>query len=263
MTGLLEQPQYLGAPACSSCRRLILHLATNVSEGCLCSFNRNGLLMMKRQSRHTFRINRIHTGLATIPMAVTASSAFPGFFPPIELSGADVGASEGEFGRQVFTDGGVFDNLGVRMFRMLQRPLLTESRLSRDDFVDFASLVEAFRQVNESGADTPLRRLGQILVASSRRTEPQLLVDTTTNGAGGGRGEEVLVHMLDHARAIIRSSTSRSSGLPMASAEVDVLLRRAQRIRQPRTGRSILAQSASFRRGLSESDRERLFSPAQ
>src|SRR5689334_9857466 len=57
-------------------------------------------------------------------MAVAASSAFPGFFPPLELTGRDVGARGGEFGRQAFTDGGVFDNLGVRMFRWLQ-PLLT------------------------------------------------------------------------------------------------------------------------------------------
>src|SRR6516165_5037319 len=42
-------------------------LATNLSEGCLCSFHRNGLLMMRRQSGATFRIERIHIGLATVP----------------------------------------------------------------------------------------------------------------------------------------------------------------------------------------------------
>ena len=66
-------------------------------------------------------MDRVHTGLATVPMAVTASSAFPGFFPPLELTGADVGASVGEFGRQTYTDGGVFDNLGVRMFHFLEQ----------------------------------------------------------------------------------------------------------------------------------------------
>ena len=58
-------------------------------------------------------------------MAVAASSAFPGFFPPLELTGADVGAKSGDFGRQAYTDGGVFDNLGVRMFRCLE-PMLAE-----------------------------------------------------------------------------------------------------------------------------------------
>jgi predicted acylesterase/phospholipase RssA len=94
-------------------------LATNVSEGRLCSFNRDGLWMIRREPGHAFRIDQIHIGLATVPMAVAASSAFPGFFPPMILSGSDVGARSGVFGRQSFTDGGVFDNLGVRMFKIL------------------------------------------------------------------------------------------------------------------------------------------------
>jgi len=97
-----------------------LHLlATNLSEGRLCSFNRDGLWVMHRDAGHAVRIDRIATGLATVPMAVAASSAFPGFFPPMVLTGGDVGAKSGEFGRQAYTDGGVFDNLGVRMFRYL------------------------------------------------------------------------------------------------------------------------------------------------
>ena len=78
--------------------------------------------MMRRHSGFGLHINRIHVGLATVPMAVTASSAFPGFFPPIELTGADVGASSGEFGRHAYTDGGVFDNLGVACFAAWNGP---------------------------------------------------------------------------------------------------------------------------------------------
>jgi predicted acylesterase/phospholipase RssA len=147
-----------------------LHLlATNLSEGCLCSFNRNGLLMVRRQPGGKVRIDRIHAGLATVAMAVAASSAFPGFFPPLELTGADVGASAGEFGRQAYTDGGVFDNLGVRMFRCLERPLLANSPLSRDDFVDFQATVAALRHASMSGGETPLRRLAQVLVMASHQ----------------------------------------------------------------------------------------------
>ena len=105
-----------------------LHLlTTNLSEGCLCSFNRDGLWMMRPQPGHTYRVDRVHIGLATVPMAVTASSAFPGFFPPLVLTGHDVGARGGEFGRQAYTDGGVFDNLGIRMFRCLE-PILAEQK---------------------------------------------------------------------------------------------------------------------------------------
>lgn len=96
-------------------------LATNLSEGCLCSFNRQGLLVMRRgRAGGGIQVDHNRASLATVPMAVTASSAFPGFFPPLELSGAEVGATGGEFGRQSFTDGGVFDNLGIRMFHYLK-----------------------------------------------------------------------------------------------------------------------------------------------
>src|SRR6516225_9306595 len=95
-------------------------LATNLSEGCLCAFCRDGLLMMRRRAEGVYRADCINAGLATVAMAVAASSAFPGFFPPLELRGVDVGAVQGEFGWQAYTDGGVFDNLGVRMFRFLE-----------------------------------------------------------------------------------------------------------------------------------------------
>jgi predicted acylesterase/phospholipase RssA len=101
-------------------------LATNLSEGCLCSFNRDGLWMMQEKAGRS-QIERIRVGLMTVSMAVTASSAFPGFFPPLDLTGHDVGARGGEFGRQAYTDGGVFDSLGVRMFPWLT-PLLKEDK---------------------------------------------------------------------------------------------------------------------------------------
>src|ERR1043166_4265060 len=107
-----------------------LHLlSTNLSEGCLCSFHRDGLLVARPQAHKGFHLHKIPTGLATVSMAVAASSAFPGFFPPLELNGADVGATEGDFGRQAYTDGGVYDNLGVRMFRFLERQILVDEPL--------------------------------------------------------------------------------------------------------------------------------------
>jgi len=159
-------------------------LATNLSEGCLCSFHRNGLLMVRRQAGGTFRVDRIHVGLATVAMAVTASSAFPGFFPPLELTGSEVGAG-GEFGRQAYTDGGVFDNLGVRMFHCLERPLLTESPLCRDDFVDFQASVEALVEASRSPEETPLRRLSQILLVACRQPDLLLLPGREASSGAG------------------------------------------------------------------------------
>jgi predicted acylesterase/phospholipase RssA len=163
-----------------------LHLlATNLSEGCLCSFTRDGLLMVRRQPGNDIRIDRTHLGLATVAMAVTASSAFPGFFPPLELTGAEVGASAGEFGRQAYTDGGVFDNLGVRMFRCLERPLLIASPLTREDFFDFQAVIKALHEASTASAETPLRRLAQVMVASRGRPEPLAL---TSRGAASAAG---------------------------------------------------------------------------
>jgi len=153
-------------------------LATNLSEGCLCSFHRNGLLMVRRHQRSTIRIDRIHIGLATVAMAVTASSAFPGFFPPLELTGVEVGANVGEFGRQAYTDGGVFDNLGVRMFRFLERPMLADTPLSRADFIDFPATVEALLEASKSSEETQLHRLGQLVAATGSRRGQLVLAPT-------------------------------------------------------------------------------------
>ncbi len=155
-----------------------LHLlTTNLSEGCLCSFNRNGLTMMRRQGRFRLRMERVPTGLATVAMAVTASSAFPGFFPPLVLTGAEVGACAGEFGLQSFTDGGVFDNLGVRMFRCLERPMLLDNCLSPDDFVDFQRLVDTLTEIQQAPSNpSPLSRLTEILATNSRHERP---IDTS------------------------------------------------------------------------------------
>lgn len=139
-------------------------LATNLSEGCLCAFTRDGLLMQRREPGGRFHFDRIHTGLATVPMAVTASSAFPGFFPPLELVGQDVGTDPGHFGRLAFTDGGVYDNLGVRMFRCLERSWMArEIRLNRDDLADYDEAVRAFDHAARGAEGTPLRRLAQLM----------------------------------------------------------------------------------------------------
>jgi predicted acylesterase/phospholipase RssA len=150
-------------------------LTTNLNEGCLCAFSRQGLLWARPQPGHTFRLDRVNVGLATVAMAVAASSAFPGFFPPLELTGADVGASAGEFGRQAFTDGAVFDNLGVRMFHFLERPLMAETPLSDDDFFDLRATLAVLRQSGGSGKETPLHRLWQVLTAPGGQPELSLL----------------------------------------------------------------------------------------
>jgi predicted acylesterase/phospholipase RssA len=209
-------------------------LATNLSEGCLCSFHRNGLLMVRRQPGSTIRIDRIHIGLATVAMAVTASSAFPGFFPPLELTSVEVGANVGEFGRQAYTDGGVFDNLGIRMFRCLERQLLADNPLSREDFVDFPATIEVLRQATKSSEETPLRRLAQVLVGAGSRPEPLLLPSVLTSSnalpppseaANGDREEHVVSGLRD---LLCRYQLHREplfAGLKPVDPDAELLLR--------------------------------------
>ena len=172
-------------------------LATNLSEGSLCSFNRDGLLTVRREPGNTFRIDHTPVGLATVPMAVAASSAFPAFFPPLELTGTDVGASVGEFGRRAYTDGGVFDNLGIRMFRCLERSILADIPLSPDDFLDLPAVWQALHRASTSTEETPLRRLTQVLLGAAKSAEEtplhrlgQVLVE-----ASSGAGPDVLANL--------------------------------------------------------------------
>ena len=94
-------------------------LATNVSDGVMAVFNREGLHIQKREQGETDPFRHIAGQTATIAKVVSASSAFPGFFPPVEITAHDLGVHEGQFPTESFTDGGVYDNLGIRGFAWL------------------------------------------------------------------------------------------------------------------------------------------------
>jgi predicted acylesterase/phospholipase RssA len=173
-TGMLERyyAEYLFGPAClfNLPTTPQLHiLSTNLSEGVLCSFSRDGLIVQRRSSGHGVRFDRVPVGLATVAMAVTASSAFPAFFPPLVLRAEDVGATEGEFPRQAFTDGGVFDNLGVRMFKGITDSWLAhQDPLSAPD-MDEQGLAEALRAASVEHAG-PLAYIARRLTGSGPRS---------------------------------------------------------------------------------------------
>ncbi len=144
-------------------------LSTNLSEGCLCSFNRNGFLRQRRVQGRRDRFEKVQMGLATVPMAVAASSAFPGFFPPLELNGHAVGADDGEFDRHSFTDGAVFDNLGLRMFRCIEQSGIRDAApLDREDFLELEATLSALNTAHNLPPGIPLHRLRQILEVRRR-----------------------------------------------------------------------------------------------
>ena len=132
-------------------------LATNLSDGNLASFSREGLYLQRRGEEET--LDFVPARLAPISMAVAASSAFPGFFPPVLFSASDVGVRAGEFSYLSFTDGGVYDNLGVRAFRWMRR--LRRQRNAEfhiEDLDDADTVLNACR----TAADDPSSPLGWI-----------------------------------------------------------------------------------------------------
>ncbi|WP_165063903.1 patatin-like phospholipase family protein [Paludisphaera rhizosphaerae] len=149
-------------------------LSTNLNEGCLCSFTRSGLLVERRNAGGGTNFELMPTTLATIPMAVTASSAFPGFFPPLQLTAHDVGLEEGGFPPHLFTDGGVYDNLGIRMFRHIQNSWIgQDAPLRADDFVDLEAANTALTAAVDSEAESPLGRLGRLARIRSEEQRDQ------------------------------------------------------------------------------------------
>jgi predicted acylesterase/phospholipase RssA len=96
-------------------------LATNVSNGGLSVFSRDGLFIQQRTDAGEPQFEQVSGQMAGIARVVCASSAFPGFFPPVAIRASDLGVREGQFPTEWFTDGGVYDNLGMRAFSWLKQ----------------------------------------------------------------------------------------------------------------------------------------------
>lgn len=131
-------------------------LATNVSDGVMSVFNKNGLHLQKRNGPAGRGLTTIPGQMATLPRVVGASSAFPGFFPPVEVSAADLGVREGQFPTESFTDGGVYDNLGTRAFAWL------ENEVGKFDYVLVSDAGKPFQVLD----DQSLGFVGQSIRAS-------------------------------------------------------------------------------------------------
>lgn len=96
-------------------------LTTNVSNGGLSVFNRHGLYIQQRDDEGNASFEHVSGTMASLAQVVGASSAFPGLFPPVKITAADLGVREGNFPTKWFTDGGVYDNLGIRAFSWLSQ----------------------------------------------------------------------------------------------------------------------------------------------
>lgn len=108
-------------------RRPELHvLATNHNFGCLCSFEPDGIVLYKRDGTITLPTQKLEDSVK-----VTASAAFPAFFPPIGLTWDDLGVEKDKYlpDIQYYTDGGVYDNIGIRRLQHVVEATDTDPRL--------------------------------------------------------------------------------------------------------------------------------------
>lgn len=110
---------------CTQYPRPELHiLATAMKTGQMCSFGSDGLRMDEELGADA----DLHSGqlvggeLLPISLAVAASSAFPPVFPPVNVTHERLLVDARRFPQspEYLSDGGVYDNLGIRKLKQLQ-----------------------------------------------------------------------------------------------------------------------------------------------
>jgi predicted acylesterase/phospholipase RssA len=96
-------------------------LATDLGTGQACSFDARGFSRDGIGTGESMASTALRTATA-----VATSASFPGFFPPYVVTAESLGIKREEWGLQAeiyLTDGGVFDNLGVRKLQSLRQKL--------------------------------------------------------------------------------------------------------------------------------------------
>lgn len=111
----------------NSARPNIYILSTSVTTGRLCSFDNSGVTLTNEICKNpddkegNDNVTRIDSDIFPVGTAVAASSAFPPVFSPVAITKEMFQASEKKFPyTEYLTDGGVYDNLGIRSLILLQ-----------------------------------------------------------------------------------------------------------------------------------------------
>ena len=145
-------------------------LTTNQTDGTLCSFCRHGF--RDEQRKREFEAEAI-----SLARAVAASSAFPGLFPPVALTPRNSGIPQRDLGHPevLLTDGGVYDNLGLRKFHFL-----LEDKSIDLDYVVVSDASAEFKVGHRGGVLEPLRtslRAADILTKRINELERRFVSD--------------------------------------------------------------------------------------
>jgi predicted acylesterase/phospholipase RssA len=103
-------------------RPVVRLVTTNVTDAGLSCFSQSGYEFADVDSIGAHA--PFHTNSLPLSLAVAASSAFPALFPPLAVGEEESGCAPGAFNPnpQLFTDGGVIDNLGIEALRFHRGP---------------------------------------------------------------------------------------------------------------------------------------------
>lgn len=206
-------------------------LATNVGEGSLCSFTRRGIILQTRSSNDRQGFKLVQADLATVSMAVAASSAFPGFFPPLELTAWDVGATEGEFPPHSFTDGAIFDNLGIRMFRWIEQSWMQQDKAIRvEDFIDIEAIAAVIREAALSEEKSPVHRIASLITPALSNHGQSDSIGETELAGGKKQLAESLWSLIENQRLYLDPSFQEIRLKDPAAQSLLHLARSADRI---------------------------------
>ena len=130
--------------------RPYLHiLTTDLNTTGLCSFTNEGFSRdIDPSSQDLPELAPTHQ--TPLSLAVAASSAFPALFPPMAVDAVDLGIAQTKHWEASLSDGGVYDNLGVRKFQQLFEKELGPWYLYRDDITDLQSLREIKKKTDDN-----------------------------------------------------------------------------------------------------------------
>ena len=151
-------------------RPLVRFVATNVSDAGMSCFSQNGYEFADVDAVGAHA--PFHTNSLQLSLAVTASSAFPALFPPLAVGDENSGCPPGAFNPnpQLFTDGGVIDNLGIEALalnRSADARLLVLSDAGTSSMDAFTRPSSGLLRTGIRAADLMMFRIRQLSLSRS------------------------------------------------------------------------------------------------
>lgn len=154
--------------ACRGCGPDLHVLASSLTSGRLCSFTKDGFQTTQLLEGEEVPL-RVATHKIPLSLAVTSSSAFPPLFPPVTVDAATLHARNEQFLlTHRLSDGGIFDNLGVRRFIQLLKTretacnwiIVSDAGAKLD--VDFERTFLSALSRNVRASDLMMNRVGSL-----------------------------------------------------------------------------------------------------